>query len=582
MPRIPQETINRIRETADIVDVVSHHVNLTKRGRNFFGLCPFHNEKTPSFSVAPDKGIYHCFGCGNGGSAINFIMEIEKVSFVEAVAQLGNQLGIEIQFSGNDDSNQFFDKLYEIHDFAAELFHKTLFSDQGEKAKQYLLKRGLNEASLKLFKVGFVPENSSYLFNSIKSKNYDKDVMEKSGLFGFSGSKTYDRFRSRIMFPISTRAGKIIAFGGRIFGKDDPAKYMNSPETPLYKKSQVFYGLNITRDAIIKKESAILVEGYTDLIQLYQAGIKNVVAVSGTAFTEQHVNAIRNFTSKVYLCYDGDLAGINAAKKAGYTLLKGGIDSKVIVIPDGLDPDDWILRDGKEEFESNGINKSLELLKFHLRSSNYTKKSISEKSQIMDEILIEVSEVQEPLIRQDFIKKLAVVGGIEENAVLQMLTKIQMKKRNYQHSDEKQKPKDNTYRDINDKAELGIIKVLLSNDEKARSFIKENLSIDQIKNPKSNKLVEILLKTEDVNPVEIISSFSSPEERELISKTLMDEDKTSSNMQMAEDCINTLAKESIKKEVEQLRIKIREMEAKDQDTTELMKKIIEIQKKLHA
>ena len=582
MPRIPQETINRIRETADIVDVVSHHVNLTKRGRNFFGLCPFHNEKTPSFSVAPDKGIYHCFGCGNGGSAINFIMEIEKVSFVEAVAQLGNQLGIEIQFSGNDDSNQFFDKLYEIHDFAAELFHKTLFSDQGEKAKQYLLKRGLNEASLKLFNVGFVPENSSYLFNSIKSKNYDKDVMEKSGLFGFSGSKTYDRFRSRIMFPISTRAGKIIAFGGRIFGKDDPAKYMNSPETPLYKKSQVFYGLDITRDVIIKKESAILVEGYTDLIQLYQAGIKNVVAVSGTAFTEQHVNAIRNFTSKVYLCYDGDLAGINAAKKAGYTLLKGGIDSKVIVIPDGLDPDDWMLRDGKEEFESNGINKSLELLKFHLRSSNYTKKSISEKSQIMDEILIEVSEIQEPLIRQDFIKKLAVVGGIEENAVLQMLTKIQIGKRNYQHYNEKQKPEDNTYRDINDKAELGIIKVLLSNDEKARSFIKENLSIDQIKNPKSNKLVEILLKTEDVNPVEIISSFSSPEERELISKTLMDEDKTSSNMQMAEDCINTLAKESIKKEVEQLRIKIREMEAKDQDTTELMKKIIEIQKKLHA
>ena len=582
MPRIPQETINRIRETADIVDVVSHHVNLTKRGRNFFGLCPFHNEKTPSFSVAPDKGIYHCFGCGNGGSAINFIMEIEKVSFVEAVAQLGNQLGIEIQFSGNDDSNQFFDKLYEIHDFAAELFHKTLFSDQGKKAKQYLLKRGLNEASLKLFKVGFVPENSSYLFNSIKSKNYDKDVMEKSGLFGFSGSKTYDRFRSRIMFPISTRAGKIIAFGGRIFGKDDPAKYMNSPETPLYKKSEIFYGLDITIEAIRKKESAILVEGYTDLIQLYQAGVKNVIAVSGTAFTKQHVNAIRNFTSKVYLCYDGDLAGINAAKKAGYALLKGGIDSKVIVIPDGLDPDDWILRDGKEEFESNGINKSLELLKFHLRSSNYTKKSISEKSQIMDEILIEVSEVQEPLIRQDFIKKLAVVGGIEENAVLQMLTKIQMKKRNYQHSDEKQKPKDNTYRDINDKAELGIIKVLLSNDEKARSFIKENLSIDQIKNPKSNKLVEILLKTEDVNPVEIISSFSSPEERELISKTLMDEDKTSSNMQMAEDCINTLAKESIKKEVEQLRIKIREMEAKDQDTTELMKKIIEIQKKLHA
>ena len=298
MARIPQDTIDRIRDSADIVDVVSHHVDLTKRGRNFFGLCPFHNEKTPSFSVAPDKGIYHCFGCGNGGSALNFIMEIEKISFVEAVTQLGKKLGIEVQNSG-DDSNEFFGKLYEIHKLATELFHETLFSDRGQKAKEYLLNRGLNEDSLKLFKVGFVPEESSYLFNSIKSKNYDKEIMEKSGLFGFSKSKTYDRFRSRIMFPISNTAGKIIAFGGRIFEKDDPAKYMNSPETPLYKKSEVFYGLDITREAIRKKESAILVEGYTDLIQLYQAGVKNVVAVSGTAFTERHVNQIRRFTSKV-------------------------------------------------------------------------------------------------------------------------------------------------------------------------------------------------------------------------------------------------------------------------------------------
>ena len=163
--RIPQDTIDRIRDSADIVDVVSRHVDLTKRGRNFFGLCPFHNEKTPSFSVAPDKGIYHCFGCGNGGSALNFIMEIEKISFVEAVTQLGKELGIEIEFSGRDDSSEFFGKLYEIHQLATEFFHKNLFSDRGQKAKAYLLKRGLNEESLKLFKVGFVPEGSSYLFD---------------------------------------------------------------------------------------------------------------------------------------------------------------------------------------------------------------------------------------------------------------------------------------------------------------------------------------------------------------------------------------------------------------------------------
>ena len=580
MARIPQDTIDRIRDSADIVDVVSHHVDLTKRGRNFFGLCPFHNEKTPSFSVAPDKGIYHCFGCGNGGSALNFIMEIEKISFVEAVTQLGKKLGIEVQNSG-DDSNKFFGKLYEIHKLATELFHETLFSDRGQKAKEYLLNRGLNEDSLKLFKIGFVPEESSYLFNSIKSKNYDKEIMEKSGLFGFSKSKTYDRFRSRIMFPISNTAGKIIAFGGRIFEKDDPAKYMNSPETPLYKKSEVFYGLDITREAIRKKESAILVEGYTDLIQLYQAGVKNVVAVSGTAFTERHVNQIRRFTSKVYLCYDGDLAGKNAARKAGYSLLKGGIDSKVIVIPDGLDPDDWINRDGKNEFVSNGINKSLELLKFHLKSCNYTKKSPSERSAIMDEILKEVSEVQDPLIRQDFVKKLALVDRIEENEVLQKLT-LQMKKRNYNYSEDEDKSRDTLFNSTHEKAELGIIKVLVSNDEDARTFIKKNLKINQIKNPKLNKLVETLLTTKEASPLEIISTFNSSEERELISKTLMDEDDTSSIIQMAEDCLKTLKKLSIEKKIDQMRIKIREMESKNQDTTKLIKEIVEKQKELHA
>ena len=580
MARIPQDTIDRIRDTADIVDVVSHHVDLKKRGRNFFGLCPFHNEKTPSFSVAPDKGIYHCFGCGNGGSALNFIMEIEKISFVEAVTQLGKKLGIEVQNSG-DDSNEFFGKLYEIHKLATELFHETLFSDRGQKAKEYLLNRGLNEDSLKLFKIGFVPEESSYLFNSIKSKNYDKEIMEKSGLFGFSKSKTYDRFRSRIMFPISNTAGKIIAFGGRIFEKDDPAKYMNSPETPLYKKSEVFYGLDITREAIRKKESAILVEGYTDLIQLYQAGVKNVVAVSGTAFTERHVNQIRRFTSKVYLCYDGDLAGKNAARKAGYSLLKGGIDSKVIVIPDGLDPDDWINRDGKNEFVSNGINKSLELLKFHLKSCNYTKKSPSERSAIMDEILKEVSEVQDPLIRQDFVKKLALVDRIEENEVLQKLT-LQMKKRNYNYSEDEDKSRDTLFNSTHEKAELGIIKVLVSNDEDARTFIKKNLKINQIKNPKLNKLVETLLTTKEASPLEIISTFNSSEERELISKTLMDEDDTSSIIQMAEDCLKTLKKLSIEKKIDQMRIKIREMESKNQDTTKLIKEIVEKQKELHA
>ena len=375
MARIPQETIDRIRDSADIVDVVSRHVDLKKRGRNFFGLCPFHTEKTPSFSVAPDKGIYHCFGCGNGGNSVNFIMELEKISFVEAIQQLGQQLGIEVAFSGTDESKQFFDHLYDIHAAAANLYQRVLDSDRGQQAKQYLLDRGLTEETIKQFKIGFAPDNSKFLTERIKEKRYSREVLEKSGLFGFSNTDVFDRFRGRIMFPIFNASGKVIAFGGRVFGTEDPAKYMNSPETPLYHKSEVFYGLHLTRDAIRKSESAILVEGYTDLIQLYQSGIQNVVAVSGTAFTDQHVQQIRRFASNVYLAYDGDTAGINAAKRAGYALLKGGVNPKVIRIPDGLDPDDWVSQAGADIFRSKGIDQAVRLLPFHLRTSNFSEMS---------------------------------------------------------------------------------------------------------------------------------------------------------------------------------------------------------------
>ncbi|MDP7197029.1 MAG: DNA primase, partial [SAR202 cluster bacterium] len=454
MARIPQEIINRINDTADIVDVVSKYVDLKKRGRNFFGLCPFHNEKTPSFSVAPDKGIYHCFGCGNGGNAVNFIMEYEKISFVDAIQELGGQLGIDVEFSGDNKSKEFFHALYEIHNLAANLYHKTLFSDKGKKAKQYLLDRGIDENLIKLFKIGFAPKNSKFLLESIKAKQYKKDVIEKSGLFGFSNSEIYDRFRSRIMFPIFNTSNKVIAFGGRVFGVDDPAKYMNSPETPLYHKSEIFYGLNLSRDIIHKENYAILVEGYTDVIQLFQAGIKNVIAVSGTAFTEQHVNQIRRLTSKVFLAYDGDSAGTNATLRAGYALLKGGVEPKIIEIPDNLDPDGWVKKEGPTVFKSNGIDKAIGVLNFQLKSSNFSQVSSVEKSNIIKDVLSVVNKIQDPIIQQNLVKGLAQAAGVEENQIIHMLSKQATRYRSRQTIDEKDKLS-RLFSTINGKAELG-------------------------------------------------------------------------------------------------------------------------------
>ena len=580
MARIPQEIINRINDTADIVDVVSKYVDLKKRGRNFFGLCPFHNEKTPSFSVAPDKGIYHCFGCGNGGNTVNFIMEYEKISFVDAIQELGGQLGIDVEFSGDNKSKEFFHALYEIHNLAADLYHKTLFSHKGEKAKQYLLDRGIDENLIKLFKIGFAPKNSKFLLESIKAKQYKKDVIEKSGLFGFSNSEIYDRFRSRIMFPIYNTSNKVIAFGGRVFGVDNPAKYMNSPETPLYHKSEIFYGLNLSRDIIRKENYAILVEGYTDVIQLFQAGIKNVIAVSGTAFTEKHVNQIRRLTSKVFLAYDGDSAGTNATLRTGYALLKGGVEPKIIEIPDNLDPDEWVKKEGPTVFKSNGIDKAIGVLNFQLKSSNFSQVSSVEKSNIIKDILSVVNKIQDPIIQQNLVKGLAQAAGVEENQIIHMLSKQATRHKSRQTKDEKENPS-KLFSTVNGKAELGIIQVLSGNNDEAKILLKEKLDVNKIETLQIKKLVEILLKSKKINPAEIISHFEDQDEREIISEVLMLDDQTSEHLEMAKDCLTTLSKISVKEKIKQLRLQIREMETAGENTNELMIKVVEMQKDLN-
>jgi len=580
MARIPQETINRINDTADIVDVVSKYVDLKKRGRNFFGLCPFHNEKTPSFSVAPDKGIYHCFGCGNGGNAVNFIMEYEKISFVDAIQELGGQLGIDVEFSGDNKSKEFFHALYDIHNLAANLYHKTLFSDKGKKAKQYLLDRGIDENLIKLFKIGFAANNSKFLLESIKAKQYKKDVIEKSGLFGSSNSGIYDRFRSRIMFPIFNTSNKVIAFGGRVFGVDDPAKYMNSPETPLYHKSEIFYGLNLSRDIIRKENYAILVEGYTDVIQLFQAGIKNVIAVSGTAFTEQHVIQIRRLTSKVFLAYDGDSAGTNATLRAGYALLKGGVEPKIIEIPDNLDPDEWVKKEGPTVFKSNGIDKAIGVLNFQLKSSNFSQVSSVEKSNIIKDILSVVNKIQDPIIQQNLVKGLAQAAGVEENQIIHMLSKQATRYRSRQTIDENDKPS-RLFSTVNGKAELGIIQVLSGNNDEAKILLKEKLDVNKIETLQIKKLVEILLESKKINPAEIMSHFEDQDEREIISEVLMLDDQTSEHLEMAKDCLTTLSKISVKEKIKQLRLQIREMETAGENTNELMIKVVEMQKDLN-
>ncbi|MFQ6612396.1 MAG: DNA primase [Fidelibacterota bacterium] len=578
MAKIPLETIDRIRDNADILAVVSRHVNLKKRGRNYFGICPFHHEKTASFSVAPDKGIYHCFGCGAGGNAINFIMEFEKVSFVEAVKQLGSELGIPIQFTGSDDSREFFSALYEIHQLAVEIYAKTLFSERGAEALTYLLERGINRETLALFKIGFAPDRNDFLQEAIRLEQFSPEVLEKCGLFGKSEKGYYDRFKARIMFPISNSSGKVIAFGGRIFGTEEGAKYINSPETPLYHKSDVFYGLHLSRDSIRREQAAILVEGYTDLIQLFQAGLKNVVAVSGTAFTDRHAQQIRKITSKVYLAYDGDSAGIKATLRAGYSLLKGGVEPLVVPMPQELDPDEWIQSKGPDGFRKAMETQYL-LLDFHLSTLDLESHSSTEKSNLVKEILGEIVEVNDPIIQRDFFKKLSQVLGVDESQIIHLF-KQQVQKRRPRTETVSPRLELELFTSTTAKAELALVQVLAGEDQEAKALVKEQLDINLIRDELLKKIARLLVGAVEIDPSELVGHFETARERDIVTKILMEADQLINMNQLVRDCLRTLKRQPLKDEIRSIRLKIRELEAAGKDTTELLLKLAELQQKL--
>ena len=286
MARITENSIEKVRLSSDIIQTISDYIELTKRGHNFFGLCPFHNEKTPSFSANEDKQIYKCFGCGAGGGVFNFIMDIEKVDFPEAIEILAERNSVEIEYDKGSFSkqNNIKNEIIDIHKIANNIFTKNILSDS--KVMQYLLSRGLRKEIIKEFCIGSSVNSYDYLLKILQKEKFSSNAMKNSGLFVPTQKGYIDRFRNRLMFPIHNHTSKIIAFAGRALDPNDKAKYMNSPETPIYNKSKIFYGLWKTKEQIVKNKNAIIVEGYMDFLKMYQSGFKNIIAISGTSFTE--------------------------------------------------------------------------------------------------------------------------------------------------------------------------------------------------------------------------------------------------------------------------------------------------------
>ncbi len=427
--RISEDKVNLIREKNDIVDVVSEYVQLKKQGRNYFGLCPFHGESTPSFSVAADKQIFHCFGCGAGGNVFTFLMDIEGISFVEAAKKLADKATIILEVDGFQPVNKQHsqeEKMVEAHDLLRKLYHHVLLNtDLGQEPLNYLLSRGFANDSIKKFQIGYAFNSWDYVKNFLDKRGFSPELMEQAGLLVKSESGFGDRFRHRIMFPIFDQQGRTIAFSGRALGDGNP-KYLNSPETPIFNKSKILYNFHNARPIIRRQNTAILFEGFADVIAADEASVENSVATMGTSLTVEHLQILKRTSKKVIICYDTDNAGIQAASRTSDMLQQAGFQVLICVMPEGYDPDDYIKKFGAEKFQKEIVAAARSFISFkmfvHRRGKNFANEG--EKMVYIESILEEIAKVQNIVEREFYLKLIADEFGLSLNTLLKQEEKI--------------------------------------------------------------------------------------------------------------------------------------------------------------
>ena len=424
----PQELIDEIRLQNDIVSVISEYITLKPKGSSYFGLCPFHNESTPSFSVSADKQFYYCFGCGESGNVYSFIMRMEGCDFPEAVKRLADRAHItlpEPEYSAEvARAEKLKMQIYEMHKLAGRYYYAALHSQNGGKALEYLNGRGVRADIQKKFGLGYAPPGRDHLYRYFKDKGFSKDAMIKSGLIMESndGRGFYDRFFNRLMFPIFDLQGRAIAFGGRVIEKGEP-KYLNSPETAVFNKSKTLYGMNFAKAA--RKREIILVEGYMDMISIYQAGFVNVVAGLGTAFNNDHARTLRKLAESVILLYDSDEAGTRAALRAIPVLVNNGFEVRVTQVTGAKDADEFIKKYGSEAFGKLIIDAVSHItFRINCAKKNYNMDNAEHRVRFAEEAAKVLADVSNDIERDVYTKETAAVCGIDESALRSRITKI--------------------------------------------------------------------------------------------------------------------------------------------------------------
>lgn len=422
---IPKETIDLIFETARIDEVVGDFVHLKKRGVNMLGNCPFHDEKTPSFTVSPAKGIYKCFGCGKGGNSVNFVMDHEHFSYPEALKFLASKYNIYIEEQERtpeqEEAANDRESMYIVSNIANEYFQNQLFNgDEGRAiGLSYFKERGFREDTLKKFQLGYSPEKSDAFSAHALKEGYKLEFLEKTGLTIPKESRNYDRFRGRVMFPIHSLSGRILGFGGRILKSNvKAAKYLNSPESEIYSKSKVLYGMFQAKNSIVKKDRCLLVEGYTDVVSMHQSGIENVVASSGTSLTVDQIKLVKRFTNNITLLFDGDAAGLKAALRGVNLILQEGLNVKVVTFPDGEDPDSYAKKVSSEELENYIDEQAKDFIEFKCSLLlAEAKEDPIKRAELIKDIAATIALIPDTISRTVYAQSSSTILGIDEQLI---------------------------------------------------------------------------------------------------------------------------------------------------------------------
>ena len=506
MIRYSDEIIEEVRQNNDIVDIISQYVHLTRKGRNYFGLCPFHSEKSPSFSVSPDRQIFHCFGCGVGGNVYTFLMKIEGITFKEALEQLAERANIQLpKLENNADTarEELKAKVYKVNEFTAEFYHQNLYKPTSKIGQEYVKKRKMNKETLEAYRIGFSGKFDE-LYKALKAQGFGEKEILESGLVNKNDNGTYiDRYRNRLMFPICDVRGKVIAFGGRILddskikdSKFPQPKYINSPENVVYSKGRHLFGLNVAKKDSAKK--LLIVEGYMDVISLHQRGVTNVVGALGTALTEQQGWLLRKSTEQVILGFDADGAGQTAIARSMEILQKMGCDMRVLQIEGAKDPDEYIVKFGEGRFRL-AMDNAISLVEFKVKNlkKDLNLENTGDKIKFLNEIAKILSKVENTMEREIYIEKIAQGYNISKEAIYAEINKLIYKDNQGSKKLERKvvamEPKEEEKTNIPEatlKREKLVIYLLINEYAKAYEKLKETITLNDIQDEANKQILK--------------------------------------------------------------------------------------------